>query len=873
MSKEKHYDNNKKNEMKMFSLNEKYYSVLASLLTMMVFLLALSYGQMLGGKYSFITGDFYMECAPFAHLLVKKIRDGGALFYSFNVGLGSGTALLFAFYACSPFNVLYLFSNGNNINEIAIAVVTLKVGMAALSFQLYSKYNLGIKNVVSVIFAMGYALASYGLVSLDMTALYDGIYLLPLIICAIKYLIESKKTVLLTLLYTILFISNFYSGFIVGIFSFLYFVFHISLVKRAKKSGDIIFKYVYSVFCSFALSAIIIAPALFEALQWKVVDENFDFSSVPLWNIISYGFPFHTRKLYDMTPYYYCGLPAILLVGAFFTNSNIKLKYKLVCMLSLIVVILSMLCGPLYFAAHMFNTPNGYTFRYAYIISFILLSMGMVALKNIDGINLKKSILVNSVLVFVYIFSIFIGAVLNHNASTSSVIYSAIAIVMITLWHFIFASYINYNGAIVHKKPIELAIIVLFLCSFELCLNSYVVLTSEERYSAEDFAYKTKQTESIAAELSKIQDSAYRVHFNGAPNPNQACLYNYYGSNIFITGMNNDLCDFLMRVGLLCNSTNIASYGTSDLVQVLLAEKYNVDLNDDLDESYTSIYNENSIPGFGFMVDEGLESLTLGNNVFENQNMIYSVMLGSQVRPYSIYDGEVAVTEDNVIFEIGEKGEISFELTRDSEGGELAVKIPKNKASNMYAWLSTGYNSVSPWSPVLYSEDDGEWSGYLENILSAPHIVKMSEENDWYTLYVLLLKNIVSESKVTEFYFASYDDRYIEQLCNKLQEQSFNVTSIEDGLVVGNITVKQPGICFVSIPYEEGWSAIVDGENVPITPVFNGAFIGVPLKEGSHNVELCFNAPYSNLGKWISLFGIVLLIVMIFSDCGKLSKN
>ena len=55
----------------------------------------------------------------------------------------------------------------------------------------------------------------------------------------------------------------------------------------------------------------------------------------------------------------------------------------------------------------------------------------------------------------------------------------------------------------------------------------------------------------------------------------------------------------------------------------------------------------------------------------------------------------------------------------------------------------------------------------------------------------------------------------------------------------GTIDVKESGLFYTSIPYEEGWTASVDGKKTEITPV-GGALIAFQLPEGTHSIELSF---------------------------------
>ena len=60
-----------------------------------------------------------------------------------------------------------------------------------------------------------------------------------------------------------------------------------------------------------------------------------------------------------------------------------------------------------------------------------------------------------------------------------------------------------------------------------------------------------------------------------------------------------------------------------------------------------------------------------------------------------------------------------------------------------------------------------------------------------------------------------------------------------DVSMTGEITVSEDGLFYTSIPYEEGWKAVVDGKEIEITPV-GGSLLAFPLLKGSHEIKLYY---------------------------------
>ena len=55
----------------------------------------------------------------------------------------------------------------------------------------------------------------------------------------------------------------------------------------------------------------------------------------------------------------------------------------------------------------------------------------------------------------------------------------------------------------------------------------------------------------------------------------------------------------------------------------------------------------------------------------------------------------------------------------------------------------------------------------------------------------------------------------------------------------GTINVTKDGLFYTSIPYEKGWTAVVDGKKVDITPVGN-SLVAFPLSVGEHTIKLYY---------------------------------
>jgi uncharacterized membrane protein YfhO len=96
---------------------------------------------------------------------------------------------------------------------------------------------------------------------------------------------------------------------------------------------------------------------------------------------------------------------------------------------------------------------------------------------------------------------------------------------------------------------------------------------------------------------------------------------------------------------------------------------------------------------------------------------------------------------------------------------------------------------------------------------------------------------------------------------NNLNEHSLTNVQIGTDIIEGDISLNEDRILVIAVPYSEGWSATVDGEDYQI---FNAdiKYMGLDLPAGSHHVTLTYKTPFFTAGVATSVSGIILLAVL-----------
>ncbi len=79
----------------------------------------------------------------------------------------------------------------------------------------------------------------------------------------------------------------------------------------------------------------------------------------------------------------------------------------------------------------------------------------------------------------------------------------------------------------------------------------------------------------------------------------------------------------------------------------------------------------------------------------------------------------------------------------------------------------------------------------------------------------------------------------------------------EDHLLI-DVSSSEDGFLFLPIPYEKGWEAYLNGQQLNIL-IADYGFMAIPLLSGDSHIELQFHIPYLKIGAYISCTGLFIL--------------
>jgi uncharacterized membrane protein YfhO len=824
------------------------------------------------GDRSVLMSDEFTQYLPFYNHFYDVLKGKGSLLYSWESGMGLNFWGTFAYYLASPLSFIVILFKRSNLPEAIMVMILIKVGLSGLFMNIYLTKQFRSEKITKLIFATLYGLISFSIGYFFNIMWLDSVYMLPLVLLGVEYLFQ-KKFFFLIISLSILFISNFYMAYITGIFTFLYF-----LMRSFSKNCSIklFFKNLASfLLCTLAAVGISAFVTLPTYILLKSNDQPLDWTDAlhP-----GFGFFEFLAKLYNgslnllFLPNVFCGLLSLLLAPLFFISSKIEAREKLIHFLLLVVLLLSFQINGLNYIWHAFEKPTGYLDRFAFVFSFFLIYLAFRAY-----IVFEKKYL--SSLAKVYLCNVFLLMLLTKFEPDLISVKKALLNIGI-LTTFMLTLYAKEAS---QKHQHFFTIMLLFFACLDMGINAYSqikTLNSYQGYSFTRSQYNLQKPsfEQLVTELNEQDKVFYRLgtnmstasqeslqyrHFTGdVPiDVNDSLRYRYKGMSNFNTLSNGPLHQFLNALGysstlgsrsLTQNNGIILSDSLFGFKYLLTDEPINkvgyekVECKEDV-----CLYrNKNALP-IGFMMNGQQVVFPLEDNPFEKQNQL----IGPADTKKEYFSPVNVRTVHYNNLEVNNEGNMLYVKKIDSQQeGSIEMTFDLGEKKQFYTLLSTG-NGFNKTTIYVNGKPLGLYPTYHND-----RVLDLGAfSNETVTIKIVFLE---PKSQLVQKEFYALDLSSFEQRIKELKAESLNVTEWTSTSIKGNIQAKSTNTLFLSIPYDIGWHAQVDGVTVPVKKL--GGFIGVHLQKGTHNVQVDYRVPGFKEGTLVTAFSIIVVTAFFF---------
>ena len=121
-----------------------------------------------------------------------------------------------------------------------------------------------------------------------------------------------------------------------------------------------------------------------------------------------------------------------------------------------------------------------------------------------------------------------------------------------------------------------------------------------------------------------------------------------------------------------------------------------------------------------------------------------------------------------------------------------------------------------------------------------------------------------------EIYAYSIDKNVLDSAYDFLNAGKLNVTSYSDTQIEGTIDAHYNGTLYTSIPYDEGWSITIDGEEVKPVKIGNSQ-LACGIVQGKHTVKFKYTPKGIKYG--VAISGAAWLGVIAYCLIKKFRKK
>ena len=835
--------------------------------------------------------------------------------WDMHIGYGSDILTTLHYYVIGdPLTLLSVFVPASKTEALYAFLIFLRIYLAGIAFSRYSFYH---KNSKQATFmgTMIYIFAGWTIYAAMKHPYFSNpmIYL-PLILLGIDKIYKKQKPYVFIWSVALAGLSNFYFFYMLGIFMVLYAIvryFDLFADRSIKNIGKWLGVFaVYSVI-AVLIAAVILLPVIlpvFGTDRFKA--ENY----VPL---------FYDRIYYEkylgcligenMIQWGVAGYTAVSLAGVFVLFSK---KKKYTALKAGFVLLNVFLLLP--YAGHVLNglsyVSNRWIWAYGMLIAYIFVKI----YPELFALTLTEK---RKVFVMLLIYCIL--ALLPEAARTQR---NLMAMVLLSLSTFTVLSFGN-----IFTRERNLTVMVAGFLIAGILFNMHYQYSYEKDYLSEftdsGEALEKLETGVDRAVLSTDDPSVYRYdQMDTNSSENSSMQMGTNSTAYYFSVASSSIANFFDEMYL--NTPWEQHYNNLDgrtILDRLASVKYFVvkkGKESDLPYGYSRLSGEAEKNGKTYLAYADEDALPLGYTydswisredydkmtVTEKQQaLLQGVVLDDSSLPETethfndrevsyytsegkgcrLKNGKVVVTQENAQLKLVFKGEENAETYLITEGLDYEGLSPREMISGKK------WSKMTTYEQNKLLEENSNWRYWKEsqkasiqiggrflkktiqiftdkyNAYSGKHNFLCNtgySEKGRHTITLTFENTGVYSFDSLKIYCQPMTE--IDSQTSKLGEEVLTDVKIGNNEINGKISLSDTKALVLSIPYSEGWTAYVDGEETELKEA-NTMYMALELPKGDHEIHLVYWTPYLRTGLCLTCIGVLCYIVLVLINRKK----
>ena len=786
-----------------------------------------------GGR-TFLSADLYHQYMPFFSELLHKVRAGESLGFSFNVGIGSNFLALYGYYLASPLHILALMVPEAYLAEFISYLVVVKIGLCGLSCCIYFREHFGTSGYLAMLCSLFYAMSGF-MAAYNYNIMWlDCVILLPLIILGLERLVKEGRCGLYCVTLALSIFTNFYLSIMICIFLVLYFVL---LFVAEKRSLKIIGNFALFSLLAGGMAAVLLIPEIMALIQTDFGDMDFPETVESYFSVLDmlarHLFCVSTERGLDHWPNIYCGSAVLMLVPMYVLDRGISLREKFCRMALAGFLLLSFGTNLLDFLWHGMNYPDSLPARQSFLYIFLILGMCCDVCSRIKKID--PQLILYGFLAVVG-FALFCEKFVEHEDFYFGVEVLTLALVSVyavLLYLYRTRESLRWRTVI---KVLAVAVAVAELGSN--MGDTSIWNTDRQGYLGQQADYRA-----LYESTREREESLYRLEKFSRKTKNDGTLAGYPTASVFSSTMNSYVMDLYERLGMRHSKVYYSFDGATVFTSALLNVKYMFGdsalyENDlySLEEKSNDVflYRCNAALPFGYVAPEGFDV----PDGYENQGL---------------------KLQNNMVRKLGIMG-------------NLFSKVSGRKVGD-----TVSFTALSPG--IYYGILTASGTGKVKYVGGATELEIFEELRMGSILYLgyleegqtVMLTNGDEEDTTPNISLDVYrmDENVLEGVLESLSRQHMENVSWESSRISGELSLEQGGRLILSVPYEDGWRVLINGEEAERT-TFGGCLMAFDLEPGEYYIEMQYTPAGLWTGVLVSVVSISLFIwVMLLGKARK----
>lgn len=826
------------------------------------FMMMLVYGSIgiyWGSSRSILASDAFAQYSNFHASFNNMLHGRQSIFFSWNASLGLNYLSFMSYYLGGIFTPLVFFFNNRNIPDALYLITLLKIACAGLSFWFFASQTYRkLPKLSHVTLAVAYSMMSFITAYSELVTWLDTFVWLPLVILGIHRLLEKRGNGLLFVAYLLIFTSNFYFGYMIGIYSLLFF--SVKVLANWREYRQRIFPFILTAGLSAISSLIIILPMFLdlrangEELS-QIVRIKTEATNV--WDILMKNMigAYDTTK-YGSIPFIYIGLFALIFAVFFFVTRNIKWKEKLGFGLILAFLTASFYLQWLNLAWQGFHSPNMFLFRFAYLFSFTIIYLAGYGLQALNRPEMPKlfgvMILLSAAFVVAYTIAHDQYEFITHIMLIATVFFIILYLLAIFSFEYL-------------KFPVKtLAILLLTLVTIEAGLNTHGMINgilNDWNYASRSlYSDPHDDIQTLVNQANKTSPEFFRLSNLDAISPNDSLNFGYSDVSFFSSMRNRHSSSFLNELGFKSAGTNlnIRYANNTILMDSLVGMRFNIAKSEISKYGFEQIGNSGA---FSLFQNENALPLGVmtGSNIFDfqlekqdnltNQRNLFNLLANDTEDYFSFMEPTVYATDNLTIINTSEdRIELKPETSQTMKSITYTATIPAGKqaAISLFPTSRDKLGNVTIVVDGRVASSQMNITGQYYNLGYFPkerHLIFDVQFTNSETLN--LIKPQILLTDLTAF----------QRSVDRIRENPVSVTHGNRSASFEVTATEEQPILFTTIPKDSGWTARIDGQRVD-TQAFSSAFLTVKVPPGRHRVEFTYLPPGFSIGLACFGFGV-----------------